>query len=61
MSIRFVGAPSVALCYDSKHDTVVKVSRATDDQGRAYEQYDDGPWVPIPMPDEPDVGPIATG
>jgi hypothetical protein len=46
---------SVALCYDSKHDVVVKVSRATDDQGRIYEQYDDGPWVQIESPDEPEA------
>jgi len=55
MKARVVGAPSIALCYDSKHDVVVKVSRATDDQGRIYEQYDDGPWVQIESPDEPDA------
>jgi hypothetical protein len=61
MSVYFIGAPSVALAYDSKHDRIVKVSRGTDDQGRVWEQYDDGPWVLVAMPNEPDVGPIATG
>lgn len=50
--VRFVSS-SVALAYDAKHDVVVKVVRAVDKKGRTWEQYDDGPWVPIAPPDEP--------
>lgn len=45
---------SVALCRDEKHDKIVKVVRSIDDQGRSWEQYDDGPYVLIEPPDEPE-------
>lgn len=43
---------SVALCHDSTYNVVIKVVRAVDDQGRQWEQYDDGPWVPVEPPPE---------
>lgn len=54
MKARFVST-SVALCYDAKHDVIVKVARAVDDQGLTWEQYEDGPWVQIESPDEPEA------
>ncbi len=55
---RFVSS-SPALCYDAKNDTVIKVVRAVDDQGREWESWNDGPYVLVEMPDEPD--PLANG
>lgn len=47
--VRFV-ASSVAMVYDPDAHVLVKVVRAVDRQGREWESYNDGPYLPVAMP-----------
>lgn len=43
---RFVSSHP-ALCYDSKHDRVVRLVISVDERGRRWESYDGGPDMPL--------------
>ena len=51
--VRFT-TTSIALCYDSKNDRVIKIVISVDDQGREWERYDGGGYLLLQPPEEPD-------